>query len=83
MIIKVRDGNTTRGLRPFTDQGALAHFLDGMKIGDHKTIAGFEGANGAEVALAKVQIKLGHAKPDGYVYRSRTTPEGLTVWRLA
>lgn len=83
MIIIARDGNTSRGFRPFSDRAALAHFIDGIPVGESKIITRFAGMKGEDIPYAMLQCRLSIVKPQGSVFRTKTTDEGLVVERVA
>lgn len=84
MIIAARDGNTAGEYRPFTDIGAIAHFLHSIPVGADATIDKFVRMDGQPETVQVLQIKIAKAKPCGSKFRTRATNTGgLTVWRTA
>lgn len=82
MIIIAKDGNAARGFRPFSDRGALAHFIDSIPVGESKIITRFAGMKGEDIPYAMLQCRMSIVKPKGGVIRTQTTDEGLLVERV-
>ena len=84
MIVDARHGNTTRGLRPYTNKGSLAFFLDGIGVGKSETLDRFIRVDGSEDSLSTIQQRISAAKPPKSRYRTVSMPNGsIVVYRLS
>lgn len=83
MIVEARSGNTANGMRAYTDKGALAHFLEGIGVGETKKLDKFVRMD-LEIEDVKIlQMKVAIAKPKGSVIRTKSEGNSLIVTRIA
>ena len=83
MIVDARQGNATRGLRPYTNKGALAFFLDGIGVGKSETLDRFIRVDGSEDSLSTIQQRISAAKAPMSRYRTLSMPDGyIVVYRI-
>lgn len=84
MIVNTMDGNTALGFKPYTDRGALAHFIDGIQIGEARLIEEFHCRSGSVATHGNIRSKIHGIKSfAGIDLVTRTNPTGTIVVRIA